>query len=87
MYTKVLSRLANISQNLLLTYCRLPIELTVSKSVAAYFILNVFRDRSAPNSSMVGIGLTMEGINQNYVMYDLMMEMGWREEPSDLYQW
>uniref|UniRef100_A0A1B6JEP6 Alpha-N-acetylglucosaminidase C-terminal domain-containing protein n=1 Tax=Homalodisca liturata TaxID=320908 RepID=A0A1B6JEP6_9HEMI len=36
---------------------------------------------------MVGIGLTMEGINQNYVMYDLMMEMGWREEPSDLSQW
>ncbi|KAG8253635.1 hypothetical protein J6590_029208 [Homalodisca vitripennis] len=48
---------------------------------------NVFRDRSAPNTSMVGIGLTMEGINQNYVMYDLMMEMGWREEPSDLSQW
>uniref|UniRef100_A0A1B6LQJ1 Alpha-N-acetylglucosaminidase n=1 Tax=Graphocephala atropunctata TaxID=36148 RepID=A0A1B6LQJ1_9HEMI len=48
---------------------------------------NVFRDRSAANSSMVGIGLTMEGINQNYVMYDLMMEMGWRAEPSDLTQW
>ncbi|XP_054276848.1 alpha-N-acetylglucosaminidase isoform X1 [Macrosteles quadrilineatus] len=48
---------------------------------------NVFKARAAANSSMVGIGLTMEGIQQNYVMYDLMMEMGWRVEPTDLSQW
>lgn len=36
---------------------------------------------------MVGIGLTMEGINQNYVMYDLMVETGWWQQPTDLTQW
>lgn len=40
-----------------------------------------------PNSSMVGTGLTPEGINQNYVMYDLMLEMAWRKEPVDLDKW
>lgn len=36
---------------------------------------------------MVGIGVTMEGLNPNYVLYDLMLEMGWREEPADLTVW
>lgn len=30
------------------------------------------------NSSMIGIGLTMEGINQNEFLYDFMMEKSWR---------
>lgn len=29
----------------------------------------------------------MEGINQNYVVYDKMLEMGWRKEVPDLNQW
>lgn len=36
---------------------------------------------------MIGSGITPEGINQNYVMYDLMMEMFWRKEPVDLDNW
>ena len=36
---------------------------------------------------MVGTGLTMEGINQNYVVYDKMLEMGWRKKVPDLNQW
>lgn len=36
---------------------------------------------------MIGTGLTPEGINQNYVIYDLMSESAWRKEPSDLQQW
>ena len=39
------------------------------------------------NSTMVGIGLTPEGINQNNVMYEFMMENAWRREPTDLTQW
>jgi len=36
---------------------------------------------------MVGTGLTMEGINQNYVVYDYMLQMGWRFEAPDLNNW
>ena len=39
------------------------------------------------NTSLVGTGLTMEGINQNYVMYDLMMEAAWLPQPSDVLDW
>lgn len=36
---------------------------------------------------MVGTGLTPEGINQNYVIYELMNEMAYRREPVDLDAW
>lgn len=47
----------------------------------------VIGGRNYPNTTMVGTGLTMEGINQNYVAYDIMLEMGWRGEAPDLNQW
>lgn len=36
---------------------------------------------------MVGTGITPEGINQNYPVYDQMLEMSWRNEPIDLDEW
>jgi alpha-N-acetylglucosaminidase len=36
---------------------------------------------------MLGVGLTMEGIEQNPVMYELMLENVWRETPVDLGAW
>ncbi|XP_077981235.1 alpha-N-acetylglucosaminidase-like isoform X2 [Glandiceps talaboti] len=40
------------------------------------------------NSTMIGTGLTPEGINQNYVVYDFMNQMGWRNEPvANLQHW
>ncbi|CAG9856664.1 unnamed protein product [Phyllotreta striolata] len=48
---------------------------------------NVIKARNEVNSTMIGTGLTPEGINQNYVMYDLMAESAWRKEPSDLGAW
>jgi hypothetical protein len=36
---------------------------------------------------MVGIGLTMEGIEQNPVVYEFMMENSWRAAPWDPYAW
>ncbi len=39
------------------------------------------------NGNMVGIGLTPEGIEQNPVLYDLMMENAWRETPINLDSW
>lgn len=43
--------------------------------------------RRSKNSSLVGTGITPEGINQNYVIYDLMNEMSWRKFPTDLNDW
>lgn len=49
---------------------------------------DVYEARSRLNSSMIGIGLTPEGINQNYVVYDLMLESAWRRDPvQDLDSW
>lgn len=36
---------------------------------------------------MIGTGITPEGIEQNFVIYELMNEMGWRSEPVDLVPW
>lgn len=36
---------------------------------------------------MVGTGLTPEGINQNYIIYDLMIEQGWRQTSTNLTTW
>ncbi|XP_063220773.1 alpha-N-acetylglucosaminidase isoform X2 [Bacillus rossius redtenbacheri] len=48
----------------------------------------VFEGRNfIANSTMVGTGLTPEGINQNYVVYDLMNEMVWRTRPTNLSEW
>ncbi|CAG9765501.1 unnamed protein product [Ceutorhynchus assimilis] len=48
---------------------------------------DVIEARAAENSTMIGTGLTMEGINQNYVIYDLMTEQAWRKESVDLSDW
>lgn len=54
--------------------------ITINKEV--YYV------RSSINSTMIGIGLTPEGINQNYVVYDLMLESAWRVGPvEDLDLW
>ncbi|KAI0209877.1 Alpha-N-acetylglucosaminidase [Lamellibrachia satsuma] len=46
-----------------------------------------FVGRAFPNSTMVGIGLTMEGINQNDVIYEFMNENLWRKQPRDVNKW
>ncbi|XP_059854528.1 alpha-N-acetylglucosaminidase [Delphinus delphis] len=44
--------------------------------------------RLFPNSTMVGTGMTPEGIGQNEVVYALMAELGWRKGPvADLGAW
>ena len=39
------------------------------------------------NGTMLGIGLTMEGIYQNYVVYDLTLEMAWTSKKLDYSAW
>jgi len=46
---------------------------------------NALHDPSAKN--LVGIGVTPEGIEQNPVMYALMLENVWRDQPIDLNTW
>ncbi|XP_075981829.1 alpha-N-acetylglucosaminidase-like [Anticarsia gemmatalis] len=49
---------------------------------------DVYEVRTRENSTMIGVGLTPEGINQNYVVYDLMLESAWRKFPvQDLEAW
>eukprot|EP00249_Psilotum_nudum_P007291 c20452_g1_i1 orf=225-2597(-) len=43
--------------------------------------------RMSPNSTMVGVGMCMEGIEQNPVVYDLMPEMAFRSEKVQLDEW
>lgn len=38
-------------------------------------------------STMIGTGLTPEGIEQNDIVYELMNEMGWRSEAVDIPSW
>ncbi|OQR81892.1 alpha-N-acetylglucosaminidase (NAGLU) [Thraustotheca clavata] len=33
---------------------------------------------------MIGMGLTMEGIFQNYIVYDFSLEMNWQSQPRDV---
>lgn len=39
------------------------------------------------NSSMVGVGITPEGIFQNYIMYDFALKQAWDTRERDLEQW
>uniref|UniRef100_A0A1B6CZE1 Alpha-N-acetylglucosaminidase n=3 Tax=Clastoptera arizonana TaxID=38151 RepID=A0A1B6CZE1_9HEMI len=48
---------------------------------------NVFLARNMENSTLVGTGIAPEGINQNYIIYDLMNEMAWRTESANLTHW
>lgn len=43
--------------------------------------------RDPLGSQLVGLGFVNEGLDYNPVVYDLMFEMAWREEPVDLEQW
>ncbi|XP_065206466.1 alpha-N-acetylglucosaminidase [Planococcus citri] len=47
----------------------------------------VIEARNAPNSTMIGTGITPEGINQNYVIYDFMTESSWRNSTIDTDEW
>jgi len=45
-------------------------------------------DRGAGSeNTMAGVGITMEAIGQNYVMYEAILEARWRTEPIPARQW
>jgi alpha-N-acetylglucosaminidase len=41
----------------------------------------------ASQGTMIGVGLTMEGIFQNYVVYDLTLQMAWQSTPVNTIEW
>ncbi|XP_077237893.1 alpha-N-acetylglucosaminidase-like [Tasmannia lanceolata] len=43
--------------------------------------------RTSENSTMVGVGMSMEGIEQNPVVYDLMSEMAFQHNKIDVKMW
>ncbi|KAL2932385.1 Alpha-N-acetylglucosaminidase [Bienertia sinuspersici] len=43
--------------------------------------------RTSENSTMVGVGMCMEGIEHNPVVYELMSEMAFRNEKVELVEW
>ncbi|MCO5581341.1 hypothetical protein L7F22_035222 [Adiantum nelumboides] len=43
--------------------------------------------RNSPNSTMVGVGMCMEGIEQNPVVYELMAEMAFHMDKVDVPEW
>ncbi|XVE74203.1 hypothetical protein DITRI_Ditri11bG0179900 [Diplodiscus trichospermus] len=43
--------------------------------------------QSSKNSTMVGVGMCMEGIEQNPVVYELMSEMAFRKEKVQVLEW
>ncbi|XP_041461048.1 alpha-N-acetylglucosaminidase-like [Lytechinus variegatus] len=46
-----------------------------------------FAARKFENSTMIGMGLTPEGIFQNYVMYNFLTDLTWRAESTNVTQW
>ncbi|XP_077549100.1 alpha-N-acetylglucosaminidase-like isoform X1 [Haemaphysalis longicornis] len=46
-----------------------------------------FAARKANDSTMIGTGLTPEGINQNEVMFEFMNENAWRSAPVNISEW
>lgn len=38
-------------------------------------------------SSMVGVGITPEGINQNYIMYEFALDRAWQQNEVNVSDW
>lgn len=53
-----------------------------------YFAEHAMGDLTNPeHGKMLGMGLTMEGIDQNPVLYELMTDLMWRDEKVDVDDW
>lgn len=46
-----------------------------------------FEAQKFPGSTLVGLGIVPEGIEQNPAIYELMAELAWREEAVNLTKW
>lgn len=55
--------------------------------IQSSFIQEIIKAKTFNGSSMVGVGITPEGINQNYVMYEFALDRGWYQRPTDVMKW
>lgn len=39
------------------------------------------------DSSMIGVGITPEGINQNYMIYDFALDRAWSQNTVNITKW
>ncbi|WP_316808946.1 alpha-N-acetylglucosaminidase [Pedobacter agri] len=52
------------------------------------FLYEVYRIKQSPyNNYLKGVGIIPEGLNNNPVAYDLMLDMAWRKEKPSLEKW
>ena len=64
--------------------------MAISKRVNSHVYISMqgpFIGRSFPNSSMIGTGLTPEGIFQNEAIYEFMNENAYVKESRNLTEW
>lgn len=57
-------------------YGRMPVIFTIPEQLR---IMN--------NTNLVGLGITMEGINQNAIVYDLLLSLAWEDQNLTLDSW
>lgn len=43
--------------------------------------------KSMNGSTMVGFGITPEGIDQNYIIYEFALEIGWQMKSKNISDW
>ena len=55
--------------------------------ILSFIFQGPFIARNSTNSSMIGTGLTPEGIFQNEVVYELMNENAIASRPRNLTEW
>lgn len=60
---------------------------TLGMHGSADIINTRIKDARLKTTSMLGVGITPEGINQNYVMYALALERAWLKENINLTKW
>lgn len=59
--------------------------------IKSYKCTNYLQEMTAgltyPNSTMYGTGLTMEGIYQNYIIYQFTIDRSWSQKELDPIEW
>jgi hypothetical protein len=53
----------------------------------AHYAAEPLRARSLANGTLAGLGLTMEGMYQNEIVYELTLDVPWQTSVIDVEQW
>lgn len=50
-------------------------------------VQGIVKAKKSSGSTMIGVGITPEGINQNYVMYEFALDRAWYQNSTDVPKW